>query len=170
MTYTRLDAGGLQWPCPSEDHPGTPLLHEERFAIGPRATLTPVPFQETPETVTPEYPLRLMTGRSLYQFNAGTMTGRTLNNELRPSDLVSVSPADAADLAIDDGDAVVIRSRYGAARLPAHVDDDLRPGHLFATFQQPTTLLNAVTSPHRDRVVNTPEYKVTAVRIERKAD
>jgi formate dehydrogenase major subunit len=149
------------------DHPGTPLLHEERFAIGPRATLTPVPFHETPETVTPEYPLRLMTGRSLYQFNAGTMTGRTPNNELRPSDLVSLSPADAAELAIDDGDVVDIRSRYGAARLPAHVDGDLRPGDLFATFQQPTTLLNAVTSPHRDRAVSTPEYKVTAVRIER---
>jgi formate dehydrogenase major subunit len=166
MTYARLNAGGLQWPCPTEDHPGTALLHEGEFASGPRAALTAVPFQETPEKVTPDYPFRLITGRSLYQFNAGTMTARTPNSELRPSDVLTLAPADAAHLAINDGDLVVIRSRYGAAQLPAHLDAAVRSGDLFATFQQPSTLLNAVTGPNRDHTVGTPEYKVTAVRIE----
>jgi formate dehydrogenase major subunit len=170
MTYRRLDTGGLQWPCPTEEHPGTPLLHEDQFAMGPRAMLTVVDFRETPETVTAEYPLRLITGRSLYQFNAGTMTGRTPNSELRPSDQVSVSPADAERLSLRDGDVARIHSRYGSTCLPVHVDPALRPGDLFATFQQPSTLLNAITGPHRDRTVSTPEYKVTAVCIEAAID
>jgi formate dehydrogenase major subunit len=169
MTYDRLDAGGLQWPCPSQDHPGTALLHRDKFVIGPRAALQAVDYRETPEAVTLEYPLRLMTGRSLYQFNAGTMTGRTPNNELRPSDLMSLSPIDADTLGIHDGDVIQVSSRYGSARLPACVDTALRSGELFATFNQPATLLNAVTGANRDTVVDTPEYKLTAVRVERVA-
>ena len=170
MTYERLEAGGLQWPCPGEEHPGTPLLHGNEFPTGRRATLTAVEFEETTETVTLEYPLRLITGRSLYQFNAGTMTGRTPNTELRPSDQVSVSPADAERLEVHEGDLVRVRSRYGSTALPAHVDPALRAGDLFATFQQPSSLLNVVTGPNRDGAVSTPEYKVTAVRIETTAD
>jgi formate dehydrogenase major subunit len=137
-----------------------------QFAAGPRAALQAVGHQETPETVTGEYPFVLMTGRSLYQFNAGTMTGRTPNNVLRPSDVLSVSPDDAARLGVSDGDAIVATSRYGSARLPAHVDPAVQQGQLFATFQQAATLLNAVTGPHRDPVTSTPEYKVTAVRLD----
>lgn len=165
MTYDRLDARGLQWPCPGEDHPGTPLLHQNEFVMGPRATLQAVDYRETAEAVTEEYPLRLVTGRSLYQFNAGTMTGRTPNNELRPQDVLSLSPPDADRCAVRDGDVIQITSRYGSARLPASVDSALRPGDVFATFHQATTLLNAVTGPNRDMAVGTPEYKVTAVRI-----
>jgi formate dehydrogenase major subunit len=167
MTYARLDAGGLQWPCPEADHPGTAILHRDAFASGSRAALAAVDYHPTPEVVTPEYPFRLITGRSLYQFNAGTMTGRTRNNELRPTDLLDISPADAGGMSIRDGDLVRVTSRYGSAELPAHLDMGLRAGELFATFQRPETLLNAVTGPYRDSVVGTPEYKMTAVRIER---
>lgn len=97
------------------------------------------------------------------------MTGRTRNNELRPTDLLDISPDDADRLEILDGDLVRVVSRYGFAVLPAHVTVALRPGQLFATFQRPDVFLNAVTGPHRDAAVDTPEYKVTAVRIERPA-
>jgi formate dehydrogenase major subunit len=166
ITYTRLDSTGLQWPCPDEDHPGTHLLHENRFAIGDRAALQAIGYRETPETVTGEYPFVLMTGRSLYQFNAGTMTGRTPNNVLRPSDLLSLSPGDAIRFGVSEGDAINVISRYGSARLPAHVDPAVQQGQLFATFQEPASMLNAVTGPQRDPVTSTPEYKVTAVRLE----
>jgi formate dehydrogenase major subunit len=166
MTYDRLDGNGLQWPCPREDHPGTSIMHQDEFVIGPRAVLTTVDFHETPETLTPEFPLRLITGRSLYQFNAGTMTSRTPNNELKPSDVLSLSPSDAERLAVQRGDTVKITSRYGSAVLPADVDAGLRLGDVFATFQQTSSRLNSVTGPHRDAVTSTPEYKVTAVRIE----
>jgi formate dehydrogenase major subunit len=126
-----------------------------------------VDYRETTETTSDEYPLVLMTGRSLYQFNAGTMTRRTPNNELRPFDLLDIAPADAERLGLDCGDRVRLVSRHGAAELPVHVDATLQTGQMFATFHQAEVLLNAITGPHRDPVTGTPEYKVTAVRVER---
>jgi formate dehydrogenase major subunit len=166
MTYARLDESGLQWPCPSEDHPGTPTLHGDTFAHGPRASLERIEYRETSEVVTPEYPFILITGRSLYHFNAGTMTGRTLNNELRPADVLDMAPVDATRLGLRGGQIVRIRSRYGAAMLRVSMSPTVSPGQLFATFQTPGTLLNAVTGPNRDSRVGTPEYKVTAVQVE----
>jgi formate dehydrogenase major subunit len=169
MTYARLDTGGLQWPCPAEDHPGTSLLHRDTFSIGARARLHTVDYRPTPEEATPAFPFRLITGRSLYQYNAGTMTGRTSNAALRPTDVLDLCPADASRLHILEGDLVHIVSQYGSAMLPAHVDAGVQPGQLFATFHRPEVLLNALTGPYRDSAVGTPEYKVTAVRIERVA-
>ena len=167
MTYARLDERGLQWPCPSETHPGTTLLHSHGFAAGPRAPLDPIEYRPTPEKASPDFPHTLITGRSLYQFNCGTMTGRTMNNCLRPTDTLDVSPTDAAASGIAEGDTVRVTSAYGEALLPAHVDDAVAPGQLYATFQRPDLRVNAVTGPHRDNVTGTPEYKVTAVRITR---
>jgi formate dehydrogenase major subunit len=166
MTYARLDERGLQWPCPAEDHPGTTILHADRFAHDGRAPLRPVEYRGTPEEVTAAFPFCLITGRSLYQFNAGTMTGRTKNIELRPTDVVDISSADAGRLGVAEGDLVRLVSRYGSAVLPAHVTAAMQPGQLFATFQSPQVFLNTLTGPHRDADVATPEYKVTAVRIE----
>jgi formate dehydrogenase major subunit len=167
MTYARLDTRGLQWPCPAENHPGTALLHRDSFARGPRASLQAVEYRATPETVTAGYPFQLITGRSLYQFNAGTMTARTKNNELRPTDVLDMSLNDAARAGIQEGDVVRVVSRYGSAVLPVHLSSAIRAGQLFATFHRPKVFLNAVTGPHRDATVGTPEYKITAVRLER---
>ncbi|MGH9258025.1 MAG: formate dehydrogenase subunit alpha [Vicinamibacterales bacterium] len=166
MTYARLDKSGLQWPCPTEDHPGTPILHRDTFALGPRAVLRSVEYHPTREATSDDYPFQLMTGRSLYQFNAGTMTRRTKNDELRPADVLDLSPDDARELNVDDRDVVRVVSRYGSAVLAAHVNAAIQPGQLFATFHTPDVFLNALTGPHRDETTGTPEYKVTAVRIE----
>jgi formate dehydrogenase major subunit len=163
---SRLDGGGLQWPCPHEEHPGTPILHVDTFALGPQASLHAVEYRGTSEEVTPEYPLTLITGRSLYQFNAGTMTGRTANAALRSTDVLDISPVDADRLGLDDGQVVCVTSRYGTATLPLCVSAALNPGQLFATFQTPGIFLNALTGPSRDHTTGTPEYKVTAVRVE----
>ena len=166
MTYPRLEAGGLQWPCPSIDHPGTPILHAGAFASGARAVLQPIDYRPSPEITSPEFPLLLNTGRCLYQFNAATMSGRTPNIDLRPSDLLEMSPVDSAAGGFHDGDRARIVSRYGSAVVPIHVTDAVAPGQLFATFHTPAIRMNAVTGPHRDAVVGTPEYKLTAVRVE----
>jgi formate dehydrogenase major subunit len=166
MTYDRLDERGLQWPCPAEQHPGTPILHRDTFAHGARAPLQCVGYRETSGGATAEYPFTLITGRSLYQFNAGTMTGRTPNNELRGSDLLDVSPADAARLGLRDGGTVRITSRYGTTVLPVCVNPRVSRGPLFATCLSPGAPINAVTGPNRDTQVGTPEYKVTAVQLE----
>jgi formate dehydrogenase major subunit len=95
------------------------------------------------------------------------MTLRTENTTLRPTDYLDVSPEDAARLALQTGERVRLLSRYGEAVLPARVDSSVKPGELFATFHTPESFLNRVTSSHRDRYVKTPEYKVTAVRVEK---
>jgi formate dehydrogenase major subunit len=110
--------------------------------------------------------LLLITGRSLYQFNAGTMTGRTRNAELRPCDLLDISADDANGMGVRDREQVRIVSRHGAAVLPVRISADVARGQLFTTFQSPELFVNAVTGANRDGVTDTPEYKVTAVRLE----
>lgn len=165
MSYERLEKGGLQWPCPTEDHPGTQVLHKEKFPIGVRAALKPIVYTPTPERVNAEFPFLLNTGRTLYQFNAGTMTDRTPNHRLRPSDTLDMHPSDASRLGLADGEEVWVVSRHGRARLPVRLDTRVVEGQLFATFHSPEVFLNRTTSPVRDTVVGAPEYKVTAVRV-----
>jgi formate dehydrogenase major subunit len=167
ITYQRLDDGGLQWPCPDEGHAGTEILHAESFPIGKKAALRRIPYRATKEVTTEEFPFLLITGRTLYQFNAGTMTMRTANAELRATDLLDISWDDADRLQLHNGERVKVHSRYGEAALPIRITSSVRPGELFATFHTAEVFLNRVTSPHRDRYVKTPEYKVTAVRIEK---
>jgi formate dehydrogenase major subunit len=165
ITYARLEAGGLQWPCPREDHPGTELLHERAFARGPRATLQGVEPGVSPEDPSPEYPFLLITGRDLYQFNAGTMTGRTDNSVLRPSDVLEMAPVDGARLGLRDGDLARIESRHGQAELPVQLREQLREGEVFATFHSPGAFVNRLVGDGLDPITHTPEYKRTAVRI-----
>jgi len=167
ITYERLEKAGVQWPCFDENDNGATILHTESFASGKTAALRRIPYRPTKETVGENYPLLLMTGRTLYQFNAGTMTRRTPNSELQESDYLDISPADADRLQLKTDERVRIRSRYGEATMPLRVSPSVHPGELFASFQTAEFFLNRVTSPHRDRYVKTPEYKVTAVRIER---
>ena len=121
VTGGRLDESGVQWPCRDEHAPGTEYLYGESFGVGPRARLACIDYVPTAETVTPEFPLLLTTGRSLYQFNAGTMTGRGRTRDLRPTDLLEIHPVDAAAAGLETGDTVEVRSRYGEVRLRAQV-------------------------------------------------
>jgi formate dehydrogenase major subunit len=168
MSYERLDApGGLQWPCPAENHPGTEILHTTTFAaLGTRAALRAIDHRPSPEQCDADFPLVLVTGRTLDQFNAGTMTRRSVTQSLHPTDRLEISPDDAAHYRIADDDRVRIVSRYGTATLPARVNARVAAGQLFTTFSDPGRAVNRVTGPHRDGVTHTPEYKVTAVRIE----
>jgi formate dehydrogenase major subunit len=167
ITYSRLERGGLQWPCPTEDHPGTTVLHTESFPKGPRAPLKRIEFAASGETTSPEFPFLLTTGRTLYQFNAGTMTMRTANVELRSNDTLDISAQDAAGLELRDGDRVRVRSHYGDVLAPIRINPAVKQGELFATFHTTDVFLNRLIGPGRDHVVHTPEYKVVAVRIEK---
>ncbi len=167
MSYGRLDApGGLQWPCPTEDHPGTTILHTAAFTRGGPAMLHPIAYEPSPERSDPGFPFLLVTGRALDQFNAGTMTRRSLTNELRTTDTLDIAAPDAARLGVGDGHLVEVTSRHGTTVLPIRVSAAVRAGEVFATFSDPESHVNRLTGPYRDRVTNTPEYKRTMVRIE----
>ena len=167
ISYDRIDQAGIQWPCPSDDHPGTQILHGESFPIGKKAALRRIPYQATLEVATEKFPFLLTTGRTLYQFNAGTMTLRTYNKELHPADFLDMAPEDAERLELRDREKVRLRSRYGSADLPVRINSAVKQGELFATFHTAEVFLNNVTSPYRDRYVLAPEYKVTAMRIDK---
>jgi formate dehydrogenase major subunit len=167
ITYQRLDHGGLQWPCPDEAHPGTTILHVDSFPGMKAAPLQCIGFHGSKEAPTPDYPFLLTTGRSLYQFNAGTMTMRTPNRELRATDTLDISPADAARLALGDGELVRATSRHGTTELPLHIDARVKGGELFATFHTSGNGVNHLTGQGRDHQAMTPEYKVVAVRLDK---
>jgi formate dehydrogenase major subunit len=167
LSYRRLERESLQWPCPSEDHPGMPVLHGDRFANGKTAALQCISYVPTEERCNSDYPLLLVTGRTLYHFNAGTMTYRTPNRELQLDDYLDISLDDAAVLGLADGERVRIRSHYGEATLPIRINAAQKRGELFASFHRAERFVNRLTSPVRDRQVGSPEYKVTAVRLER---
>jgi formate dehydrogenase major subunit len=166
ISYKRLEAGGLQWPCPSEDHPGTSILHKDIFSSNRRPRLRSIEYRPTDEQVSAAFPFLLITGRGLYQFNAGTMTGRSKTAQFQPRNTLQISAEDAGRLAIASGQNVRVVSRFGEAIITATISDAVRAGELFTTFQSPDLWINFLTGPHRDRFVHTPEYKVTAVRIE----
>jgi formate dehydrogenase major subunit len=136
------------------------------FAHRRRAPLQRIEYLPSAEQVSDAFPLLLSTGRSLYQFNAGTMTMRTRNVKLRAGDSIDISTADAGRFGVRNGQKVSVRSRYGATVMTVRVTDELRVGQAFATFHDPRSGVNRVTSPLRDGIVNTPEYKVTAVSVE----
>lgn len=167
MSYARLEAAGLQWPCPDESHPGTSILHAGGIAGGARVAFRPVAWREAGERPTSEYPFTLVTGRALYQFNAGTMSARSGLNALRESDRLDAAPEDLERLGLRESDRVRVTSAHGQAVLPVHASDAMRPGHLFATFHTADTFINAVTGSIRDPITGTPDYKVTAVRLDR---
>ena len=167
ITYERIEKASIQWPCPDIDHPGTEVLHGESFSNGVAAALKRIKYRPTKEVVTDDFPFMLTTGRVLEQFNAGTMTMRTPNKELRPTDLLQMSKADSQRLSIADGEKVRLLSNYGEAVLPVEITNKVKTGELFASFHDPAVFLNYATGPTRDRFTQAPEFKVTAVRIEK---
>jgi formate dehydrogenase major subunit len=167
ISYSRLEMGGLQWPCRTQDDPGTTILHKESFGHDKRAALRKIEYSPTPEQTSEDFPFLLSTGRTLYQFNSGTMTMRTANSKLRPTDTLDMSPADAERLGAANGGRVRVSSRYGSVSIEVRVTPLVTSGELFATFHDRRVGLNSLTGPFRDNRVQAPEYKVTAVRVER---
>jgi formate dehydrogenase major subunit len=168
ISYAKMEReGGIQWPCLDESHPGTVRLHSDTFTLGDRAPFLRPEQNELQEQPTDEFPLLLVTGRTLYAYNAGTMTDQTKNLELRPIDTLDLHPDDADRLGIQDGDVLRIVSAWGEASLPARRDTRVQKGQLFCTFHTPKAHVNRLLGPHRDNKVNTPAYKRTAVRLEK---
>jgi formate dehydrogenase alpha subunit len=163
VSYDRLRDDGLQWPVPTRDHPGTPILHRESFPIG-RGRLSRVEFVPSPEL---REGLTLVTGRRLEHYNAGTMTRRTQNLTLAPDERLEMHPDDANARGIRTGDWVRLASAHGETIVPAEITTRLRPGTVFLTFHFPATRTNALTGLVRDRLSDCPEYKVTSVEVRR---
>ena len=169
INYSRLEASSLQWPCPTEEHPGTAILHAELFSRG-RGHFVPLEYRPPAELPDDEYPLVLTTDRSLFQFHTGTMTRKVKGlNIFRGEELVAINPGDARALGIEDGDMVQVNSRRGEVTARAGLTDAAPPGTIAMTFHFAESPTNELTNPALDPVAKIPEYKVCAVKI-RKLD
>ncbi len=166
VAHHRLEGNGLQWPVPAKGDCGTSIVHADRFARG-KGLFTLAEYVPTRETLSEEFPLILTTGRILEHYNAGTMTRRTDNLVLLDKDLLEISPEDAKTYSVADGNTVRVTSRRGAVTAKATVTDRMSPGTLFMTFHFPEAETNVLTSDEHDENTQCPEYKVTAVRIEK---
>jgi formate dehydrogenase alpha subunit len=166
VSYARLGPDGLQWPVPSADHAGTPILHRDSFPQG-RAKLMRVEYVPSPSLAGLGPKLLLVTGRALEHYNSGSMTRRSRNRELLPEDRLQIGAGDAARHGISDGDRVAVKSAFGEACGVAEISDEVAPGTLFMTFHFPESGANNVTSDVVDRLADCPEYKLTPVEVRR---
>ncbi len=167
MSHERLRGDGLQWPCPEVDHPGTPILHVDKFARG-LGMFSPVRAIDPAEKTDEEYPLVLSTGRVLYHYHSGTMTRRSKPLAWRePRGYVEVNQADAAAVGVQDNHAVVIRSRRGSVRTRLKISEGVPPGTIFLAFHWREAPANILTQDFAlDPVAKIPEFKISAVRLE----
>jgi formate dehydrogenase major subunit len=173
MSWARLEElGGIQWPCPSEDHPGTKFLHARLWAEdpaerGPAAPFSVTPFEPPVDELTEEFPLRLTTGRRLDSYNTGVQTAGYAS-PMRRGETIDVSPEDAERLGLSEGELVRITSRRGSVEAPVRVDPGLRPGLVFMTLHFPDQVeTNLLTIDATDPKSGTAEFKASAVRIDK---
>lgn len=166
MSHARLEQGGLQWPCPTTDHPGTPYLHAEQFTRG-RGQFAVADYRPPVEEACPEYPLVLSTGRILFHWHGGTMSRRSPGLEaMAPEAEVEINPKDARQFNVEDGAMVRVSSRRGQVVAAAKVSRRSPPGTVFMTFHYAEAAANLLTIGAVDPTAKIPEYKVCAVRIE----
>lgn len=172
MSYERLEAeGGLQWPCPTLDHPGSPFLHGWLWEpdLGGR---DPAPFSVVEhagpkEELSDEFPFRLTTGRSLDSYNTGVQSGG-FTSPIRYGEALDVNPLDAAGLGVDDGERVRVSSPRGSVEMAIRVQPDIPEGLTFTTFHFPELVdVNVLTNDAWDRRSGTSEFKAAAIRIDK---
>lgn len=167
VSYAKLDElGSIQWPC-NEAHPqGTPTMHVTDFPIG-KGQFAITHYVPTDEQTTHKFPLVLTTGRILSQYNVGAQTRRTDNLAWHTEDLLELHPSDAELRGIVDGDWLGVTSRAGNTVLRAKVSERMLPGVVYTTFHHPFSGANVITTDSSDWATNCPEYKVTAVQVEK---
>lgn len=166
VSYARIDelGGSVQWPCNEAAPEGTPIMHIDEFVRG-KGRFMVTQYVPTQERSNRRFPLLLTTGRILSQYNVGAQTRRTHNVQWHAEDILELHPQDAEDRGINSGDFVSIKSRKGETVLRALVTTNMQPGVVYTTFHFPESGANVVTTENSDWATNCPEYKVTAVQV-----
>jgi predicted molibdopterin-dependent oxidoreductase YjgC len=168
MNYPRLEVGGLQWPCPTPDHPGTRFLFKDGFPRG-KGRFTLVTYKPSVELTDKDYPYILTTGRLLFQYHTGSMTRRvkeidTVSHEA----FIEINAGDAKDLSLDSGMKVKVSSRRGSITVKALVSKRPAKGVVFIPFHFKEAAANVLTSSTSlDPTAKIPSFKVSAVRLEK---
>jgi len=169
ISYERIEHEGIHWPCPTAEHPGTPILHGEQFTRG-KGLFHAIDYIEPAEMTDDEYPLYLTTGRLLYQYHTGTMTMRTGGlNEIAPEAFVEISAQDAREFELEEGALVNIASRRGTIQARIKISRKAVNGTVFIPFHFAAAAANRLTNAALDPISGIPEYKVCAVKVSKAA-
>jgi formate dehydrogenase alpha subunit len=166
ISFDRLDNGPILWPCPNKDHPGTPNLYTTGFPRG-KATFVPCEWNEPHEWPDAEYPFLASTGRSLYHYHTGTMTRRTPSAEFIKSLYIEINPEDAAAMGVGEGEDLKVTSRRGSVVGEARITDRVPPKMVFVPFHFGEQPANSLTASVWDIDVETPAFKINAVKVEK---
>ncbi len=172
ISHARLDSeeiggNGIQWPCPSKDHPGTPIMHVGMFSRG-KGNYYLAEYKPSQELPDDDYPLIMMTGRNLYHYNAMAMTDKTPGlMEISGHSYIEVNTKDAEKAGIHDGERIRVSSRRGTISSEARVSDKTNPGECWMPFHFLDGNSNWLTNDALDSIARAPEYKVCAVKIEK---
>ena len=168
IKYYRIEGDGLQWPCPTEEHPGTPFLHRDGNFTRGKGLFTPAEWTPPAEIPCSDYPFVLSTGRRLYHYHTRTQTGRTKGlNDLLGEETADISIADARKLGITNGETIRVSSRRGAITLKARVTDEVPENMVWMAFHFQKACANWLTNAAFDPFTLTAEYKACAVKIEK---
>jgi formate dehydrogenase (NADP+) alpha subunit len=167
ITYERLEKGGIQWPCPDLDHPGTPILHTKTFTRG-KGKFMPLIYRPSAELPDQDFPFILTTERSLFHYHTGTMTRQVPGlNKFKNEEFVEINPEDASTLGVLNNDWVTVTSRRGKVNSKVKITEDSPVGVVAMTFHFSECPTNALTNAALDPISKTPEYKVCAVKLEK---
>jgi len=168
ISHDRIEhEGGLQWPCETPDHPGTPTLHGDGPLKG-KASFQGVTYRPSLELADDEWPFVLSTGRTLYHYNAATQTRRDSGPVLKqPENFVEMHPRDARRLGIEDGERVAVSSRRGKVQAVVVATRKMRRGCIWMPLHFAENMANYLTNDAGDAVTGTAEYKVCASRVEK---
>lgn len=165
ISYERLDKGALHWPCPSKDHPGTPILHTKTFTRG-KGAFQDIDYQPPAEKIDSEYPLYLTTGRVLYHYHSRTMTDKTDDlNVISGECFIEMTPKDAHNIGVNNGDMVKVASRRGEIEARVKITHRIARGNVFLPFHFSEAAANKLTIAALDPTSKIPEYKVCAVKV-----
>jgi formate dehydrogenase alpha subunit len=168
ITYKRIAQNGIQWPCPTPDHPGTQYLFKGGFPRG-KASFTVVKYRASEELPDDEFPFLLSTGRQLFQYHTGTMTRKVgAINAISPTAYIEMHPDDADRLGIHNDETVTVSSRRGSIDIKTLISGRPAKGMVFIPFHFREASANVLTNTVTDPVSKIPELKACAVRIEKK--
>jgi formate dehydrogenase alpha subunit len=167
ITYDRIRDVGLQWPCPTVEHPGTRFLHKDKFARG-LALLTPLEHKPSAEVPDAEWGMVLSTGRLHEHYHTGSMTRRSaILDAIVKTGYVEVHPDDAKVQGVADGERVVVATRRGRIETLVKISARVARGSIFVPFHFAEAAANTLTNDVLDPIAKIPEYKVCAARLER---
>ncbi len=167
INYDRIEARGIQWPCPSKEHNGTSFLHQGRFTRG-KGLFSAIDYRPNEELPDAEFPFLLTTGRRFAHYHTRTMTGRcpSLHREF-PTPRAQINYLDAQKFGLNDGDLIKVTSRRGDLVTPVQPGDIVPEGSIFMDFHFMKANPNILLGTSLDPVSKTPDYKVCAVKFEK---